>query len=161
VKSLLYLIAILVSLFLLLLFGALAGGLVLAPAGTVPAVLGATTGAVVAICAWFKLVGYFVELEDIHLSKVRPHAAPEAPPSVEIGPPLPARDVRRGNHMMACGIVTFLSALFSAPGIALLVGAAGIMSVIAGFVISLTAAEFPSEDGVVRRVKLLLAKART
>ena len=38
-KSLLYLTAILVSLFLLLLFGALAGGLVLAPAGIVPAVL--------------------------------------------------------------------------------------------------------------------------
>jgi hypothetical protein len=63
--------------------------------------------------------------------------------------------------MMACGIVTFLSALFSAPEVALLVGAAGIMSAVAGFVISLTAAEFPSEDGVVRRVKLLLAKART
>ncbi|MET0647359.1 MAG: hypothetical protein ABW208_12110 [Pyrinomonadaceae bacterium] len=160
-RSLLYLIAVLVSLFLLLLFGALAGGLVLAPAGTIPSVLGATTGAVVAICVWFKLVGYFVEQEDIHLSNVRPHAAPEAPPSVNVGPPLSARDVRRGNHLMACGIVTFFSALFSTPGIALLVGAAGIVSAVAGFVISLTAAEFPAEDGVVRRVKLLVARTRT
>jgi hypothetical protein len=159
-KSLLYLIAILVSLILLLLFGALAGWLFLLPAGELPAVLGATAGAVVAICVWFKLVGYFVELEDMHLSGVRPQPAPEATRTAEVGPALSARDVRRGNHMMACGIVTFVSALFSAPGVALLVGTAGIASVVAGFVISLTAAELPSEEGVVRRVKLLLARPR-
>lgn len=159
-KSLLYLAAILVSFFLLLLFGALAGGIVLSAAGSLAALFGATAGAVVGVCAWFKVVGYLVELEDIHLCGGRSPVLPEARRQADAGPMLSGGDVRRGNHLMASGVVTFVSALFSPPGIALLVGAAGIVSVVAGFVISLAAAEFPSEDGTMRRVKLLVARPR-
>jgi hypothetical protein len=160
-RSLLYLTAVLVSLFLLPLFGALAGGIILSPAGTLPALFGAAAGAVVATCAWFRVVGYFVELEDDHLSRAGSHPAPETPPHVGVGPDLSAGDARRGNHMMACGIVTLISAMFSPPGFMLLVGAAGVVAAVAGFVISLAAAEFPSEEGMLRRVKLLVAKTRS
>jgi hypothetical protein len=159
-KSLLYLAAILASFFILLLFGALAGGIILYPAGTAAALLGGTTGAVVGVCAWFKLVGYFVELEDSHLSSGRSLVTPEAHRAADAGPALSSRDMRRGNHLMVCGVVTFFSALLSSPGIALLVGTAGIVSVVAGFIISLTAAEFPSEEGILRRVKLMAARPR-
>lgn len=157
----LYLVAILASFFVLLLFGALAGGLILYPAGTGAALLGVTCGGAVGVCAWFKLVGHLVELEDAHLSGGRPPVTPEAHRPADAGPALSSRDMRRGNHLMACGVVTFISSLFSPPGVALLVGAAGVVSVVAGFVISLTAAEFPSEDGIVRRVKLLAGRGRT
>ena len=158
--SLLYLFAVLVSLFFLLLFGAFAGGVVLSPAGTAGALLGATGGAVAGICVWFKVVGYFVDLEDAYLSDTGAAAAQEPPRPVVGGTALSARDVRRGNHIMVCGIVTFVSAFFGPPGVALLVGAAGVLSAVAGFVISLTAAELPSEEGTLRRVKLLLARPR-
>jgi hypothetical protein len=160
VYSLLYLIAVLASLFFLLVFGSLAGGVLLSPAGPAGALLGATAGAVVGICVWFKVVGYFVDLEDAYLSDTRAAAAQEPPRPADVLPALPARDVRRGNHIMVCGIVTFVSALFSAPGVGLLVGAAGVSIAVAGFVISLTAAELPSEEGTLRRVKLLLARPR-
>jgi hypothetical protein len=160
VKSLLYLVAILASFFILLLCGTLAGGVILYPAGTAAALLGATAGAAVGVCVWFKLVGYFVELENIHLSSGRSPVTPEAERPADPGPALSSRDVRRGNHLMACGVVTFFSSLFSSPGMALLVGTAGIVSIVAGFIISLTAAEFPSEDGILRRVKLLATRAR-
>ena len=159
--SLLYLIAVLVSLFFLLLFGALAGGVLLSPAGTVGALLGVTAGAVVGICVWFKVVGYFVELEDAHLRDTGTAAAQEPPRPADGSPTLSARDVRRGNHIMVCGMVTFVSALFSAPGVSLLVGAAGVLIAVVGFIISLTAAELPSEEGTLRRVKLLVARTRT
>lgn len=158
-KSLLYLIAILASFFLLLLFGALAGGLVLSPAGLMPALFGAVAGAVAGLCGWFKVVGYFVELENIQLSD-RPTAAPEDARPADGGLALSDRDVRSGNHLMACGAVAFISSLFSSPGIALVVGAAGVASVAAGFIISLTGVEFPSEEGIVRRVRLLVARGR-
>jgi hypothetical protein len=131
----------------------------LSPAGTLPALFGATAGAVVAICVWFKVVGYFVQLEDDYLSRAGSRPAPETASHVGVGPSL-ISDARRGNHMMACGIVTFLSALFSPPGIMLLVGAAGVLAVVVGFVISLAAAEFPAEEGMLRRVKLLVTKTR-
>lgn len=159
-KSLLYLIAVVVSFFLLVLLGTLAGGLILSPAGIMPALLGATTGAAAGVCVWFKVVGYFVELEDIHLNSDKSTAAPELHQPADEGLPLSARDVRRANHMMGSGAVTFMSSLFGPPGVSLLVGAVGITFLVVGFIISLTGVEFPSEEGIVRRMRLLVGRTR-
>ena len=159
-KSLLYLIAVLVSFFFLLLLGGLAGGFILWPAGIMPTLFGATTGGAAGVCVWFKVVGYFVELEGIHLRGDSSPAATELHRPADAGLPLSAWDVRRANHMMASGAVTFLSSVFGPPSTALPVGAAGIMLVAAGFIISLAGVEFPSEEGILRRVRLLVGRTR-
>jgi hypothetical protein len=160
VKSLLYFVAVLASFFLLLVAGALAGGFMLFPMGVMPALFGAATGAVVGVCVWFKVVGYFVELEDLHLRRDTSLAAPESREFADDGLSLSDRDVRRANHMMGSGVVTFFSSLFGPPETALPVGAIGVVFVAAGFIISLTGVEFPSEEGILRRVKLLVARNR-
>ncbi|MDQ4121222.1 MAG: hypothetical protein M3209_07235 [Acidobacteriota bacterium] len=159
-KSLMYLSSILISFFLLSVFGVVSGAFIGSFLGASAAVAIAVTGGVVGICGWFKLVGFVVEMENSDLLRRKTDSSVQLSAPVETGLFLSARDARRGNHLMAGGIITFLSSLIAFSTFSLLIGGIGLGAMIAGFIISLAAYEFPSEEGVLRKVKLLLDKAR-
>lgn len=155
-----YLNAILISFFLLLVFGIVSGAFIGSFLGGSAAAGAAITGGVIGICAWFKLVGVIVEHENVDLSRKKPDNSALISQPDEPGLFLSARDARVGNHLIAGGLITFLSSLIAFSNLSLLIGGAGIGAMITGFIISLAAYEFPSEEGVLRKAKLLLDKAR-
>lgn len=159
-KSLLYLSFILVSFFSLLVFGTIWGAFAGSLLGETGTVGGAVAGGVVGICGWFKLVGVVIEHENISLSAKKRENTLQVSPPDELGLILSAGDAKRGNHLIAGGIVTFLSSLIAFSYLSLLIGGIGIAAMIAGFIISLAAYEFPSEEGILRKVRLLMDKAR-
>ena len=147
-KSLIYLISILVSFFFLLFLGIISGGLICSFLGDIGTLGGASVGAILGICGWFKLVGVIVEQENIQLSKKKPHntASPHEPLEAEHF--LSAKDARFGNHMMIGGIITFLSSLIEFSNLNLILGLIGIGVMVMGFIISIAAYELPSEEGI-------------
>ena|GEM_PF-5017158 len=160
-KSLMYLNIILISFFLLLVFGIVSGAFIGSFFGASATVGIAVTGGVVGICGWFNLVGFIVEHENTNLSGKKPDNSAQISAPDEPGLFLSAGDAKRGNHLIAGGMITFLSSLIAFSNLSLVIGGIGIGATVAGFIISLAAYEFPSEKGIRRKVKLLLDKART
>lgn len=182
-KSLIYLIVILVSFVFLPLFGVLAGGFICSCAGSLldsfinelsssrdsyhgsvgnlATFTGAVAGGVIGICWWFKLVAYLVDQENIALRRKQSFSPLGASAPPQDGPFLCGRDAIWGNHMMASGMVILVASLIYFSELTVLTGGIGVVSLVAGFIISLTAYEFPSEEGIWRRIKLLFAKVRT
>ena len=157
-KSLIYLVNILVSFFFLLIVGIVSGGAVFSLFGEAGILGGDTAGAIAGICGWFKLVGFIVEKENVGLIEKKPEKIAQTSPLPQTGVFLSARDARMGNHLMIGGIITFLSSLMNFSNLNLILGIGGVGVMVFGFVVSVAAYEFPAEEGVVRRAKLLIGK---
>ena len=160
-KSLLYLINIVVSFFFLLFLGIISGGFIFSFLGGMATLGGATAGAVIGICGWFKFVGFIIEKEEIELSKKETGNITQLSVSIEGGIFVSEKDARFGNHLMIGGVITFLSSLIDFSTLNLVLGLIGVGVMVIGFIISIAAYEFPSDVGILRRVKLLRGKHRT
>jgi hypothetical protein len=158
-KSFMYLAVILASFFFLSFLGAVSGGFLCSFFGGMATLGGATSGAVIGICWWFKLVGLLVEREDISLiGRKLVNTAERVSETERFAPFLCAKDARFGNHLMAGGIIIFASSLTGFSNLNLILGLLGVIVVVLGFIISIAAYEFPAEENSWRRIKLLMGK---